>query len=414
MIVSWMLYSVAVALLLGGAAVGAERCLRLYGKPARWVWATALLAGVLLPLIGFAVPDVLPAWPGATPIEAGGADFAATVWHLPNRTFASTGSSSKMLTQTILTLWIAASLVLGLVYTWSAWRLNREIRSCSQSDVGGIPVLMSRDLGPAVVGLKRESIVLPAWTLDIDERVRFLLARHELEHVRVGDQRLLLAGLLVVVLLPWNVSLWWCFSRLRVAVEADCDLRVLRGGVDLRTYSDLLLDVGTRTGPAPISALAFSRNRSSLFRRIHLMTFKPRKRFAHATVAVVATITMALLACETPTPPQGADNTASVPSLGTASPEGAETAATVVQPVVRIRSDNLSDEPAPLIIVDGVIMDPASGFKLEDLNPDSIDRIEVLKGASAVELHGERAAGGIINIYMKTIVRTPNSDSTVS
>lgn len=414
MIVSWMLYSVAVALLLGGAAVGAERGLRLYGKPARWVWATALLAGVLLPLIGFAVPDVLPAWPGATPIEAGGAEFAATVWHLPNRTFASTGSNSKMLTQTILTLWIAASLVLGLVYTWSAWRLNREIRSCSQSDVGGIPVLMSRDLGPAVVGLKRESIVLPAWTLDIDERVRVLLARHELEHVRVGDQRLLLAGLLVVVLLPWNVALWWCFSRMRVAVEADCDLRVLRGGVDLRTYSDLLLTVGTRTGSVPISALAFSRNRSSLFRRIHLMTLKPRKRLAHASIAAAATVTLTLLACETPTPLRSADSGVLEPAMVSVDADSPDSVSVVVQPHVRIRSTEETEGPAPLIIVDGVIMDPASGFELEDLNPDSIDRIEVLKGASAVELHGERAAGGIINIYMKTILKTPNSDSTGS
>ncbi len=38
---------------------------------------------------------------------------------------------------------------------------------------------------------------------------------------------------------------------------------------------------------------------------------------------------------------------------------------------------------------------------LDTLDPDTIDRIEVVKGGAAEALYGERAAGGVIQIYTK-------------
>ena len=62
----------------------------------------------------------------------------------------------------------------------------------------------------------------------------------------------------------------------------------------------------------------------------------------------------------------------------------------------------------PLYIVDGVIVDNSSAAlydlgggsqnRLVDLNPEDIERIEVLKGASAAALYGSRANGGVIQI----------------
>ena len=144
------------------------------------------------------------------------------------------------------------------------------------------------------------------------------------------------------------------------------------------------------------------------------MTFKPRKRFAHATLAAAATITLALLACETPTPPQAAEIGVQEPVLASVNADSPDSVSIVVRPHVRIRSTEGTEEPQPLFVVDGVIVDPASGFDIEGLDPDKIERIEVVKGASAEALYGERAAGGVINIYLKAIVRTPGSDSTGS
>ena len=49
----WMVYSLLVAVLLTLAAHGAERVLRLHGRPTRWVWLSAIL-------LSFALPALLP------------------------------------------------------------------------------------------------------------------------------------------------------------------------------------------------------------------------------------------------------------------------------------------------------------------------------------------------------------------
>jgi TonB-linked SusC/RagA family outer membrane protein len=67
----------------------------------------------------------------------------------------------------------------------------------------------------------------------------------------------------------------------------------------------------------------------------------------------------------------------------------------------------------PLFIVDGVIIDNSSdqqinfGYRtnpsnrLADLNPNDIERVEILKGAAAAALYGSRANNGVIQIFTK-------------
>jgi TonB-linked SusC/RagA family outer membrane protein len=51
----------------------------------------------------------------------------------------------------------------------------------------------------------------------------------------------------------------------------------------------------------------------------------------------------------------------------------------------------------PLYVVDGIILNGA----LEDLNPQDIESMEVVKGAAAASLYGSRAANGVITITTK-------------
>ena len=84
-----------------------------------------------------------------------------------------------------------------------------------------------------------------------------------------------------------------------------------------------------------------------------------------------------------------------------ANPEAAANADGSGNPVsgaLQIRG-NLGDGPQPLIFVDGVELDGYSS--LSSLNPDDIESIEVIKGAAAAELHGERAERGVIQIFTK-------------
>jgi TonB-dependent SusC/RagA subfamily outer membrane receptor len=65
----------------------------------------------------------------------------------------------------------------------------------------------------------------------------------------------------------------------------------------------------------------------------------------------------------------------------------------------------------PLYIIDGVIVDNSSpelidlgGYaqnRLVDINPNDIERIEVIKGAAAAALYGSRASNGVVQIFTK-------------
>ncbi|MCB9288934.1 MAG: SusC/RagA family TonB-linked outer membrane protein [Lewinellaceae bacterium] len=65
----------------------------------------------------------------------------------------------------------------------------------------------------------------------------------------------------------------------------------------------------------------------------------------------------------------------------------------------------------PLYIIDGVIIDNSSnelidlgGYtqnRLVDLNPNDIERVEVIKGAAAAAVYGSRASNGVVQIFTK-------------
>ena len=56
---------------------------------------------------------------------------------------------------------------------------------------------------------------------------------------------------------------------------------------------------------------------------------------------------------------------------------------------------------APLILVDGRVTDSA---EMNQIDPSHIDRVEVLKGAAAVERYGAGAVNGVILITLKQAI----------
>jgi len=81
---------------------------------------------------------------------------------------------------------------------------------------------------------------------------------------------------------------------------------------------------------------------------------------------------------------------------------------------IRIRGNaSLSMSNEPIVFVDGVRINSGGGFganvgtnggapsRLDDIDPSSIDRIEVLKGAAAATLYGTEASNGVIQIFTK-------------
>ena len=199
-------------------------------------------------------------------------------------------------------LWLAGTTLCVTVLMISAWRVARMQRTWRESVLAGVPVFVSHDVGPAVIGLVHHGIVVPAWveTLGADEQRTVMT--HEREHVRAGDPLLLWGATLLVAFMPWNVALWYGLRRLRHAIEIDCDARVLRSRPDARAYCTLLLDVGERTlaGVAPVAALA--EPATLLERRIEVMMEPLRVRRRGVIASATGALALVAAACFTPRP----------------------------------------------------------------------------------------------------------------
>jgi TonB family protein len=302
MIAPWLTYCLLSSLLLGSAAWLVEFALRLYRRPVRWVWAVAMLGSLALPVaallspsgVSFSEQPLLPLRDapivGALLTLQPADDAAGSAW-----------LSGRI--DPLLVAWLLSSLAVLAFYLRSCRRLRGERKGWSQRAIGGRKVLLSSGIGPAVVGFFRSLIVVPAWVLDLDEELRRMIFLHEEEHLRAWDHRLLHAAWLVLAATPWNLPLWWQWRRLRLAVELDCDGRVLDAGVNRRAYGELLLEVGRRSSGLTYLPAAFSEPRSMLERRVKDMVRRvPRFRREKGILAAIVAAGLLAFACEAPTP----------------------------------------------------------------------------------------------------------------
>jgi TonB family protein len=143
---------------------------------------------------------------------------------------------------------------------------------------------------------------MPRAVLDLEEPLRRLVLRHEREHCTAHDPRLLTIAAGVVVLLPWNPALWLIARRLHLALEIDCDARVLASGADSLSYSRLLLLIAQRRGAIPL-APTLAAHASHLERRIIAMQTRlvpPRK--VHLAAAATALVVGLAGACSSAAP----------------------------------------------------------------------------------------------------------------
>jgi TonB family protein len=302
----WIGYCLLVSALLGLAALLAEGALGHYRKPVRAVWAGAVVGSLLLPLAAYLAPSILGSLSTPIPAELLTLEVLrnAPVDALPGDTggfdlLALLPSSSTQLR----VFWIGTILLLTSYLAYAYGRLRGEMRSWAPGRILDAPVMVSHDRGPAVVGLRRSVIVLPRWIAELEEDVLRLIFLHEREHQVAGDQRLFAIGIVGVLAMPWNPVMWWQLRRLRLAIEFDCDRRVIANGVTRREYAEALLEVGSRVSRPPLAAAAFAENRSAVERRLRRLTAPlGQLRALRAGVAAAAAAVLLGLACESPVP----------------------------------------------------------------------------------------------------------------
>jgi len=250
-----ILYVNAVGMLLVVAGVLIERVLPAT-FPRRWVWCVVIPMSIILP--GYyrwhhmvSVTDVQQ----AVQPPLGHALGMTSITALDPVLWAHIESYDTSINR----LWITVSAILLLWGLANAWRVSRVVRlsrgargdARGTAIVDGVSVVVTDVIGPATVGLFRSRVLVPRWVLALPGSQRQYVLRHEEEHRRAHDARLLFVASLPLILMPWNLAMWWQLRRLCLAVEMDCDNRVVSGLGDARAYGELLLKVALAASRGP-------------------------------------------------------------------------------------------------------------------------------------------------------------------
>jgi bla regulator protein blaR1 len=148
----------------------------------------------------------------------------------------------------VLSMWVSVALAVA-----QALRVSSLIRRARRGPavVDGVPSVITDSIGPATVGVLKSRVVIPRWVLALPPVQRRYVLRHEEEHRHSRDPLLLFIASLAGVLIPWSLPIWWQLRRLRLAVEMDCDNRVVAALGDARAYGEILLRVAEAASRGP-------------------------------------------------------------------------------------------------------------------------------------------------------------------
>jgi hypothetical protein len=290
-----LLYVTTVGMLLGLVGLTIERMLPTTSAR-RWLWSAIIPVSVALP--GYygqhhtwsvlQALDQRAPQPSATHASLGALDPA---WWEHIRSFNPIINRYWALASGVLLIWglanaIRISYLVALSRDGARDRLSPPI-------IDGVPVVVTNQLGPATVGLLRSLVIVPRWVLALPERQRQYVLRHEDEHRRAHDAALLFFSSLPILLMPWNPALWWQVRRLCLAVELDCDNRVVKALGDAPAYGELLLRVAQAANHGPRLQPAFLGGMGSLERRLTALVAPTPLR--HTQKFLLPVVAMALL-----------------------------------------------------------------------------------------------------------------------
>jgi beta-lactamase regulating signal transducer with metallopeptidase domain len=383
MISAWIAYALVVGLLLALFAAAAEGVARQLRVPSRWGWVASMLLAVVL--IGVAAYGAIQS-PGVdaagirVPVAAstGGNATPLGVFAAARDAVARAGSTIGIVVTgiaravpapaaRILTLlWLFATAAALALIAFVHVRVRLARRHWPAAELHGHRVRVAPTVGPAVVGVIGAEIIIPRWLLERTEREQRLVLAHEQEHLRGRDHLTLGLGCLAVALLPWHPAVWWMLARLRLAIELDCDARVLGGGVPISTYGTTLIDLAGQCSGFRVGATALADEGSHLERRILAMHAKSRRpSIILAGALCVAGSLVLLAACEAKVP--------------TAAQIGAMDVASAQRDVQMFSGDNGA---RALFYVDGKQVDARAAHAL---TPNQIASVSVTHGNGAAE-----------------------------
>ena len=319
MSVGFLLYVLITGTLLALAGSAAASALSRNGLPTRWAWFAAMLGTLVLAVIAprqrFAEVALVEQATGAASVAVTHAAQAPStedrLRSLRTTLDDIAVAAVAQLEQRVpidamrygLLAWAVVSTALLALFVLVNRRLDVARRRWPRHSVHGTSVRVAPSIGPAVIGLLRAEIVVPPSLLDRPEEEQRMILAHEREHVRAHDHLLLGGAWLTVISLPWHPAVWYLVNRIRLAIELDCDARVMRAGASPAQYGRLLIDMAAWRGTSRIGALALTDGISHLERRILAMR-STRSRHAAARGVVLAALggLLVVVACEAKIP----------------------------------------------------------------------------------------------------------------
>jgi TonB-dependent SusC/RagA subfamily outer membrane receptor len=351
--IAWMVYTSAVGLCVVAAAAAGDVLLRMRRLPVRFVWTAAALVslalGAIAPLRARHVGN-----DDRSEVDLSSLAVVQTSIRSVERRVPATGKY-------LIGLWSLTTFLIAGSFLVVYGRMRRVRREWPVVDLQGQRVRLSPAAGPIVLGFVRPEIIVPRWILLRSPVEQRLILNHEAAHVDAGDPILLGVACVLVALVPWNPALWIVLARLRLAIELDCDARVLRAGVSPRSYGTLLVDVAERASRMRFAATALADDASHLHQRILAMQ---SRRFNHPILrgasAALLGLAALLVACE-----------AKMPTAADVEHMDAQSAERNAKALGLVHGDSV------LWSVDGVATSEAAA---KGISKDSIAKVEVDKG----------------------------------
>ena len=300
-------YVTAVGTLLGVVGLLIERVLPATAAR-RWLWCVIIPVSMVIPGVyrwrhNWAVTEI-PARQTVESTLSHTIEMAALT-PLDRAWWARTESYD----QTINQFWLIVS---GMLVVWgltNAMRVSHIVSSSRGQRAGerrlatidGVPVVITDVAGPATVGLLPSRVLVPRWVLALPGMQRRYVLRHEEEHRRAYDAQLLFVASLPLILMPWNLALWWQLRRLCLAVEMDCDNRVVAALGNPNAYGELLLKVAQAGSRGPRLQPAFL-GIGMLERRLNALLVPTQLRHLQRFLVPAAALSLLLLVLWMPHP----------------------------------------------------------------------------------------------------------------
>src|SRR5439155_7993788 len=195
MLIAWMGYATLVTSIVWVGALAAERVVGLWHGPRRFVWLAAVLASMIAPVTLATRTTPAPSTPrsrvtsfAAPPGEREHLTIAGSAPRRVNshRTDVSGIAlrAAAVSERYAAAVWTVASIALFLFVILTMLRIGYRRRRWREVQLDGMHVLVAPNVGPAVIGTVRPRVVIPTWSLALDDRARALMLRHEAEHIR--------------------------------------------------------------------------------------------------------------------------------------------------------------------------------------------------------------------------------------